>query len=55
MNIHLLALHFQGFMKTQWHVSAQRGSITSASSLAHLLQVRKCIKAAVDPTIWVNS
>lgn len=24
MNIHLPALHFQGFMKTQWHVSAQR-------------------------------
>jgi len=21
MNIHLPALHFQGFMKTQWHVS----------------------------------
>lgn len=32
MNIHLPALQFQGFMKTQWHVSAQRGSITAASS-----------------------
>lgn len=55
MNIHLPALHFQGFMKTQCHVSAQRGSFISASSLLYLLQVRKCIKPAVDAAIWVNS
>lgn len=38
MNIHLPALYFQGFMKTQWHVSSQIGSIIPAASLAYLLQ-----------------
>lgn len=38
MNIHLPALHFQGFMKTQWHVSSQIGSIIPAASSAYLLQ-----------------
>lgn len=45
MNINLPALYFQGFMKTQWHVSSQIGSIIPAASLAYLLQANFMLSA----------